>query len=190
LSKNLADALRGKSGWVTFDVESREAVSELSIAKTLRRYHIRPGTVRIGAEVGKGYKWEDVLGALEHYVAKSEIGRKITELKEMSNLADEAAKEQDKQKEREGKRLAKVVAGAAKIAGQEAANAFEVTLQRAKDEKAAEEMELEEKDFKQELSDFARWSGFMVGADSRFFSRAAALRLAFRPPWIWDKASL
>jgi hypothetical protein len=150
-SKNLADALRGKSGWVTFDVESREAVSELSIAKTLRRYHIRPGTVRIGAEVGKGYKWEDVLGALEHYVAKSEIGRKITELKEMSNLADEAAKEQDKQKEREGKRLAKVVAGAAKIAGQEAANAFEVTLQRAKDEKAAEEMELEEKDFKQEL---------------------------------------
>jgi hypothetical protein len=95
--------------------------------------------------------WEDVLGAWEHYVAKSEIGRKITELKEMSNLADEAAKEQDKQKEREGKRLAKVVAGAAKIAGQEAANAFEVTLQRAKDEKAAEEMELEEKDFKQEL---------------------------------------
>jgi hypothetical protein len=91
----------------------------------------------------------DTFGHL--YVAKSEIGRKITELKEMSNLADEAALEETAKTDREGKRLAKVLNGAVKIAGQEAANAFEVTLQRAKDEKAAEEMELEEKDFKQEL---------------------------------------
>jgi hypothetical protein len=123
----------------------------LSIAKTLRRCHLRPGTVRIGAEVGNGYKWEDVLGALEHYVAKSEIGRKITELKEMSNLADEAAWEETAKTDREGKRMAKGLNGAAKIAGQEAANEFEATLQRAKEEKEAEKMELEEKDFKQEL---------------------------------------
>ena len=88
---------------------------------------------------------------MEHYVAKSEIGRKITELKEMSNLADEAALEETAKTDREGKCLAKVLNGAVKIAGQEAANAFEVTLQRAKDEKAAEEMGLEEKDFTQEL---------------------------------------
>ena len=64
---------------------------------------------------------------------------------------DEAALEETEKTEREGKRLAKVLNGAVKIAGQVAANEFEVTLQRAKDEKAAEEMELEEKDFKQEL---------------------------------------
>ena len=95
--------------------------------------------------------WEDVLGAWEHYVAKSEIGRKITELKEMSSLADEAALEETAKTDREGQHLAKGLNGAAKIAGQEAANEFEATLQRAKEEKEAEKMELEEKDFKQEL---------------------------------------
>jgi lipopolysaccharide export system protein LptC len=69
----------------------------------------------------------------------------------MSNLADEAALEETAKTDREGKRLAKMLNGAVKIAGQEAANEFEVTLQRAKEEKEAEEMEMEEKDFKQEL---------------------------------------
>ena len=74
-----------------------------------------------------------------------------TELKEMSSLADEAALEETAKTDREGKRLSKILNGAAKIAGQEAVNEFEATLQRVKDEKEAEEMELEEKDFKQEL---------------------------------------
>jgi hypothetical protein len=52
---------------------------------------------------------------------------------------------------REGKRLAKGLNGAVKIAGQEAAEAFEQTIQEVQDEKAAEEMGLEEKDFNQEL---------------------------------------
>ena len=69
----------------------------------------------------------------------------------MSSLADEAALEETAKTDREGKRLAKMLNGAVKIAGQVAANEFEVTLQRAKDEKAAEEMGLEEKDFTQEL---------------------------------------
>jgi hypothetical protein len=127
---------------------NRAMLTKCSVKK---EQHIRPTTVRIGSEVGKGYKWEDVLSALEYAVAKSEIGRKITELKEMSNLADEAAKEETEKTDREGKRLAKVLNGAVKIAGQEAANAFEKTLQQVRDEKAAEEMGLEEKDFKQEL---------------------------------------
>jgi hypothetical protein len=55
----------------------------------------------------------------------------------MSNLADEAAMEETEKTDREGKRLAKMLNGAVKIAGQEAANEFEVTLQRAKDEKEA-----------------------------------------------------
>jgi hypothetical protein len=42
----------------------------------------------------------------------------------------------------------------------------------------------------EEDSDFAKWFGFMVGAGIRFFRRAAALRLTFRPPWVQDKASL
>jgi hypothetical protein len=33
-------------------------------------------------------------------------------------------------------------------------------------------------------SDFAGRFGFMVEAGLRFFSRAAALRLTFRPPWV------
>jgi hypothetical protein len=36
----------------------------------------------------------------------------------------------------------------------------------------------------QRLSDFAGRFGFMVEAGLRFFSRAAALRLTFRPPWV------
>ena len=69
----------------------------------------------------------------------------------MSSLADEAALEETAKTDREGKRMAKVLNGAVKIAGEEAANAFEETLQRVKDEKAAEEVGLEEKDFTQEL---------------------------------------
>jgi uncharacterized sporulation protein YeaH/YhbH (DUF444 family) len=64
---------------------------------------------------------------------------------------DEAALEETEKTEREGKRLAKVLNGAVKIAGQEAVKEFEVTLQKAKEEEEAEKMGLEEKDFKQEL---------------------------------------
>jgi hypothetical protein len=98
-SKDLAEALKGKSGWVTYDVTSREAVTELGIAQKLRRYNIRPTTVRIGPKVSKGYKWEQFLGALEHYVPKEEVRLKLAELREMNNLAREAEAEQNAQKE-------------------------------------------------------------------------------------------
>jgi hypothetical protein len=42
---------------------------------------------------------------------------------------------------------------------------------------------LEKTDSKND-SDFAGRFGFMVEAGLRFFSRAAALRLTFRPPWV------
>jgi hypothetical protein len=98
-SKDLAEALKGKSGWVTYDVTSREAITELGIAQKLRRYNIRPTTVRIGPKVSKGYKWEQFLGALEHYVPKEEVRLKLAELREMNNLAKEAEAEQNAQKE-------------------------------------------------------------------------------------------
>jgi hypothetical protein len=47
--------------------------------------------------------------------------------------------------------LAKGLNGAVKIAGQEAADAFEQTIQEVQEEKAAEEMGLEEKECKHEL---------------------------------------
>ena len=47
--------------------------------------------------------------------------------------------------------MAKGLNGAVKIAGQEAADAFEQTIQEVQEEKAAEKMGLEEKECKHEL---------------------------------------
>jgi hypothetical protein len=94
-SRDLAEALKGKSGWIAYDVTSRGAVTELSIATTLRKYGIRPTTVRIGPEVSKGYKWEDFRQALDHYVPKQEVERKLQELHAMNDLAFEAQKEKE-----------------------------------------------------------------------------------------------
>lgn len=95
-SRDLAAGLKGKRGWVAYDVTSREPVSELGIAKTLRRYHIRPTTVRIGPEVSKGYKWEDIHQALQRYVPQAEINARLAEFRHMNELAMEAKVVQDK----------------------------------------------------------------------------------------------
>jgi len=115
-SRDLAAALQGKSGWVAYDCTSRQPVTELHIAQVLRRYSIRPTTVRIGPNLSKGYKWEDFSEALCHYVPHEEVKRKIAELKAMNQLALEAQEEQARldasqeakagqSAEKEGKRL-------------------------------------------------------------------------------------
>ena len=92
-SRDLAAALRGKAGWVALYIHTRGRFDEVTVAQTLRRYHIRPTTVRIGPEVSKGYKWEEILGALERYTPKEEIRRRMDELKGMNELALQAQQE-------------------------------------------------------------------------------------------------
>lgn len=95
-TRDLVVSLKGKSGWMAYDVTSRYQVSELSIAKVLRNYGIRPTTVRMGPDVSRGYKWEQFREALEHYVPKKEVQSKLAELKEMNALALEAKLEKEK----------------------------------------------------------------------------------------------
>jgi hypothetical protein len=97
-SRDLAAILKGKSGWVAYDVTSRKAVTELSIAVTLRKYGIKPTTIRIGSTVSKGYKWGDFRSALDHYVPKIDVEAKIAELKEMNDVALEAEALQEKER--------------------------------------------------------------------------------------------
>ncbi len=118
-SRTLAAQLKGKSGWAVYDITSRQEVSELSVARVLRRYGIKPVAVRVGNEVAKGYKWEQLTGALEHYVLKSDVAAKINDLKQMLELAMDAKKDAD------GKRAAEEAARAQEEAAEKAAEEAE-----------------------------------------------------------------
>jgi len=88
-SRDLAEELKGKSGWVVYDVTTRHAVNELRVAQVLRRYSIRPKPVRVGPVVGRGYKWEQFTEALERYVPKAEVAGKVDELRRGADLQRE-----------------------------------------------------------------------------------------------------
>jgi len=133
LSRTLAAQLKGKSGWAVYDITSRQEVSELGVARILRRYGIKPVNVRVGEEVSKGYKWEQFTGALERYVPKSDIAAKINDLKQMHELAMEAKRDAD------AKRAAEEAARAQEDAAEEAAEEAE------EEEEEDEEDEAEEK---------------------------------------------
>jgi hypothetical protein len=128
-SRDLANQLKGKNGWAVYDITSRQQVNELAVARILRRYAIKPGTVRIGDQVGKGYKWEQFTAALQHYVSKPELARKLAELKEMNELAMQA------KKEREEKEAAQEAAERAAEQAEEAADEAEFAIQIPEPEK-------------------------------------------------------
>jgi hypothetical protein len=94
-SRELPRILKSSTGWAVYDASSRENLTELGIARVLRRYGIKPITVRIDDEVGKGYKWEQFERAMMHYVSKPEMRAKLEDLRQMTELALQAKEEKE-----------------------------------------------------------------------------------------------
>jgi hypothetical protein len=90
-SCSLANALSGGVEGMSGDYFGTVPVTEILLAKTLSRYGIRPSTIRIGSEVRKGYRTVDFREALNHYVPRAEIDKKLAEMEAEAVLLKEAA---------------------------------------------------------------------------------------------------
>jgi hypothetical protein len=90
LSRVLVDRLSGGEGWVPSVHFGGERVSELEIARVLANYGVKPRTIRVGTTVGRGYIGTDFREALNRYVPKDAIQRRLQEMNEASSLRKEA----------------------------------------------------------------------------------------------------
>jgi len=61
-------------------------VTDTWLAKLLRPYGIRPSTMRIGEEVGRGYEAEDFVQAIQRYVPKAELKAMLSEARTPQKL--------------------------------------------------------------------------------------------------------
>jgi Protein of unknown function (DUF3631)/Toprim domain len=68
-SEQLAEALVAIEGhpWAEFGI-ARKPITKNGLARLLRPYRIRPGTIRIGSETAKGYKFAQFADAFSRYL--------------------------------------------------------------------------------------------------------------------------
>jgi hypothetical protein len=74
------------------------AFDEYALSKILRRYGIKPVTIRIGKEVNKGYAGVDFSEALKRYVPRPEIEARMQEMRHRWELRVEANAETEKER--------------------------------------------------------------------------------------------
>jgi len=67
-------------------------LSDVWLSQQLRPYGVRPRTLRIGEEVGKGYAMEDLVEVFQRYVPRSEYESFKAELKERVDVQRELEK--------------------------------------------------------------------------------------------------
>ena len=115
LSRVLVDRLSGGEGWVPSVHFEGKRVTEMEIARVLANYGVKPRTIRVGTRVGRGYIGTDFREALNRYVPKDAIQRRLREMDEASSLRKEARaqweEEHKAQTEKEAESAERIDAG-------------------------------------------------------------------------------
>jgi hypothetical protein len=98
-SRDLVKALSGYTDRPWVELRRGKALTETWLAQQLRPYGVKPKTIRIGDELGKGYIQEEMMETFRRYIPKAELEAFMAEMKERSAEAakvdvTEGAKEQ------------------------------------------------------------------------------------------------
>jgi putative DNA primase/helicase len=72
------------------ELRKGKAITELWLAQQLRRYGVRPKTMRIGEERAKGYEKEDLKEVFRRYIPRSELDAFRAELKAQTVATEKA----------------------------------------------------------------------------------------------------
>jgi hypothetical protein len=89
-SRELTRGLDGFSDRPWMELKKGKEVSELWLAQQLRPYGVRPRSVRIGEERGKGYMGEELMDVFRRYMPRSEIEALRAEVQESRTDAGRA----------------------------------------------------------------------------------------------------
>jgi hypothetical protein len=81
-SRDLVASLNFRLDRPWAEARKGKPITELWLAQQLRRYGIRPRSIRIGDATGKGYLYEDFKEAFKRYIPRSEVEALKAELAE------------------------------------------------------------------------------------------------------------
>ena len=106
-SRDLVRALSGYTDRPWVELRRGKALTETWLAQQLRPYGVRPKTIRIGKELGKGYMQEEMIETFRRYIPKPELEAFLAEQKERSVGAAKGAgsagtKEQEPKEGKQG----------------------------------------------------------------------------------------
>jgi Protein of unknown function (DUF3631) len=96
-SRILAETLREGGCGLRSLALKYSSFNEHRIAQILRPYGIRPGAIRIGKEVNKGYYLADFKEVLERYIPEDQIKAHVKDLRHRSDLQAQARVEAQKE---------------------------------------------------------------------------------------------
>src|SRR5258708_7434223 len=95
-SRELVAALQRKDDRPWLELRRGKQITEAWLAQRLRVYGIRSRTLRIGAEVSRGYLQEDLIETCRRYIPKSEMEALKAELAERTEMESEVQGEEKK----------------------------------------------------------------------------------------------
>jgi hypothetical protein len=93
-SRSVVSCLRGDGEWIASQFFSGKPLNELLLAQTLRRYGIKPVTIRVGEEINKGYRLDDFKNCLRRYVPRIDVDARLQQIEENAVLRREAKAEE------------------------------------------------------------------------------------------------
>jgi len=93
-SRHLVSCLSGEGEWIASPFFAGKPLNEVLLAQALRQYDIKPTTIRVGEEVNKGYRVEDLQNSLRRYVPRADVDARLKEIDAHSRLRKEAAAEE------------------------------------------------------------------------------------------------
>jgi hypothetical protein len=81
-SRDLVKALSSYTDRPWVELRRGKALTETWLAQQLRPYGVKPKTIRIGEELGKGYVQEEMLETFRRYIPKPELEAFMAEMRE------------------------------------------------------------------------------------------------------------
>jgi len=88
-TRDMVEALNWKRDRPWAELRRGKDLTDLWLARQLRPYGVRPRTLRIEGEVGKGYAMEDLMEVFQRYVSRSEYVSFKAELQERADAQRE-----------------------------------------------------------------------------------------------------
>ena len=92
-SRDLCERLKGGDGWQPSLYFANRAINEVEIANALSNYGIKSKTIRVGSRVARGYEGTDFKYALNRYVPRGAIDKRMKEMEETAQMNKEAEAE-------------------------------------------------------------------------------------------------
>jgi hypothetical protein len=102
-SRDLVKALSGYTDRPWVELRRGKALTETWLAQQLRPYGVRPKTIRIGDELGKGYMQEEMMETFRRYIPKPELEAFLAEQRERSAEASKGGQEDKPQEGKDGR---------------------------------------------------------------------------------------